>query len=41
MAYYRLRDSEARPVLKAVLARLRDLAALHPEAVADDSEEPE
>jgi hypothetical protein len=41
MAYYRLRDREARPVLEAVLARLLDVAALHPEAAADDSEEPE
>jgi DNA-binding transcriptional ArsR family regulator len=36
MAYYRLRDGEARSALEAVLARLRDLAALHPEAVADE-----
>jgi len=41
MGYYRLRDNEARSALEAVLARLRDLAALHPEAAADDSEDPE
>lgn len=38
MAYYRLRDGPARSALEAVLARLRDLAALHPEAAADDSD---
>ena len=38
MAYYRLRDGDVRPALHAVLARLRDLAALHPEAAADDSD---
>ena len=38
MAYYRLQDGEARGALKAVLDRLRELAALHPEAAADDSE---
>lgn len=39
MGYYRLRDGDARPALEAVLARLRDLAALHPEADADDTDE--
>ena len=38
MAYYRLRDGQARSALEALLDRLRDLAALHPEAGADDSE---
>lgn len=38
MAYYRLQDGEAGGVLKAVLDRLRDLAALHPEAAADDAD---
>ncbi len=36
MGYYRLRDGDTRPALEAVLARLRDLAALHPEAGTDD-----
>ena len=39
MGYYRLRDGETRPALEHVLARLRDLAALHPEAGADDTED--
>lgn len=38
MAYYRLQDDEARGALEAVLDRMRDLAALHAEAAADDSE---
>ncbi len=38
MGYYRLRDGDTRPALEAVLARLRDLAALHPEAGADDTD---
>ena len=38
MAYYRLQDDEARGALEALLDRMRDLAALHPEAAADDSE---
>ena len=38
MAYYRLRDGEARSALEAVLGRLRDLAVLHPEAAADDTD---
>ena len=38
MAYYRLADGDTRPALQSVIARLRDLAALHPEAGADDSE---
>ncbi|HVM07713.1 MAG TPA: metalloregulator ArsR/SmtB family transcription factor [Acidimicrobiales bacterium] len=39
MGYYRLRHGDTRPALEAVLARLRDLAALHPEAGADDSDD--
>lgn len=39
MGYYRLSDGDTRPALEAVLARLRDLAALHPEAGADDSDD--
>jgi DNA-binding transcriptional ArsR family regulator len=39
MGYYRLRDGDTRPALEAVLARLRDLAALHPEAGADDTDD--
>lgn len=38
MAYYRLQDGEAREALKAVLDRLQELAALHPEAAANDRE---
>lgn len=38
MGYYRLRDGDTRPALEAVLARLRGLAALHPEAGADDTD---
>lgn len=38
MGYYRLQDGEARAALEAVIARLRDLAALHPEAAADDAD---
>jgi DNA-binding transcriptional ArsR family regulator len=38
MAYYRLRDGQARSALGAVLDCLRDLAALHPEAGVDDSD---
>lgn len=38
MPYYRLQDGEARGALEAVLDRLRDLAALHPEAAVEDSE---
>lgn len=38
MAYYRLRDGQARSALEAVLDCLRGLAALHPEAGADDSD---
>jgi len=38
MAYYRLRDGQARSALEAVLDCLRDLTALHPEAGADDSD---
>jgi DNA-binding transcriptional ArsR family regulator len=38
MAYYRLQDGEARAALEAVLARLRDLTALHPEVAADDAD---
>jgi DNA-binding transcriptional ArsR family regulator len=36
MAFYRLRDGDARSVLEAGLASLRDLAQLHPEAAAED-----
>ena len=39
MAYYRLRDGEARTALEEVLRRLRNLAGLHPEAAADDADE--
>lgn len=38
MGYYRLRDGDARPALEAVLARLQDLAALHPEAAAEETD---
>jgi len=38
MAFYRLRDGDARPILEAGLASLRNLAQLHPEAGADDLE---
>ena len=41
MAYYRLRDGDARPALKAVLAPLRDLASLHPETAADETDSDE
>lgn len=38
MGYYRLRDGDARSAIDAALARLRALAALHPEASADDTD---
>lgn len=39
MGYYRLCDGDTRAALEAVLARLRDLATLHPEAGADDTDD--
>lgn len=39
LGYYRLRDGEAGDAMAAALRQLRELAVLHPEFGADDTEE--